>query len=247
MAEEGPEWLRELASTIGGAARVALSYRETLYPDRKPASGSQLEREHTEAAAAGLDEPGSAWGTNVVQVAVNQAVASQIAADDQLIGMEHVLQEPLTTFGITTLARGVIEASSRAWWLLDPGVDVRTRVARSTTFRLETLWRNRQVEEKLDLPRTSASRIDELLAVAQRKNFRVVPEGRATTPAIEERLPFNVRLYEAILGSKELGYGVWADFAAVAHGQAGGIVQRLELVDRPPMRPPMFGGREPIP
>jgi hypothetical protein len=233
MAEEGPEWLRELASTIGGAARVALSYRERLYPDRKPAPGSQLEQERTEAAAAGLDEPGTAWGTNVVQVAVNQAVASQVAADDQLICMQHVLQEPLTTFGITTLARGVIEASSRAWWLLDPSVDVRTRVARSMTLRLDTLLRNRQLEEKLDLPRTSASRIDEILAVAPTKNYAVLPERRRTPPAIEELLPFSARLYEAILGSKELGYGVWADFAAVAHGQAGGIVQRLDVVDRP--------------
>lgn len=233
MGDEGPPWLRELASTIGGAARVSMSYRETLYPDRKPAAGSQLEQEHVRAAASGLDEPGTAWGTNVVQVAVNQAVASLAAADDQLICMQHVLQEPLTTFGITTLARGVMEASIRAWWLLDPSVEVRSRVARSMTLRLETLWRNRQLEERLDLPRTSASRIDEILAVAPKKSFSVIPERRRTPPAIEESFPFSVRLYEDILGSKELGYGVWADFAAVAHGQAGGIVQRLDVVDRP--------------
>jgi hypothetical protein len=42
MGDEGAEWLRELAATVGGAARVAMSYRETLYPDRKPAQGSHL-------------------------------------------------------------------------------------------------------------------------------------------------------------------------------------------------------------
>jgi hypothetical protein len=232
VGDEGPEWLRELAATVGGAARVALSYRERLYPDRKPTPGSQLEQEHIQAIAAGLDESGTAWGTNVVQVAVNQAVASLAAADDQLLSMQHVLREPLTTFGITTLARGVVEASARAWWLLDPSVDVRSRVARSMTLRLEALWRGRQLEDRLDLARTSAARIDEILAVAPRKNLTVVPERRATPPAIEEALPWGARLYEEILGDKQLGYGVWADFAAVAHGQAGGIVQRLEVVDR---------------
>jgi hypothetical protein len=232
MAEEGPEWLRELASTIGGAARVAMSYRETLYPDRKPAQGSPLEQELALATEAGLDEPETAWGINVIQTAVNQAVASLAAADDQLIGMQHVLREPLTTFGITTLARGVIEASARAWWLLDPSVDVRTRVARSMTSRLETLWYNRRVEEKLDLPRTCTARIEEILAIAPTKGFNAIAERRNAPPAIEEALPWAARLYEEILGSKELGYGVWADFAAVAHGQAGGIVQRLEVVDR---------------
>jgi hypothetical protein len=174
-----------------------------------------------------------AWGTNVVQVAVNQAVASMAAADDQLIAMQQVLQEPLTTFGITTLARGVVEASCRAWWLFDPSVDVRTRVARSMTLRLETLWRNRAIEDTLDLPRTAAARIEEILAVAPKKNFKVIEEGRRTPAAIEEALPWSARLYEAILGNKELGYGIWADFAAVAHGQVGGIMQRLQLVDRP--------------
>jgi hypothetical protein len=233
MAEDGPEWLRELASTVGGAARAAMSYRETLYPDRKPTRGSRLDQEHALAAEAGLDEPATAWGTNVVQVAVNQAVASLAAADDQLIGMQHLLREPLTTFGVTTLARGVIEASARAWWLYDPSVDVRTRVARSITLRLETLWRNKQIEENLDLPRTSAARIGEILGIASTKNFKVVPEGRRSPPAIDDVWPWAARLYEQILGSKELGYGVWADFAAVAHGQVGGIVQRLEIVDRP--------------
>jgi hypothetical protein len=232
MVEEGPEWLRELASTVGGAARVAMSYRETLYPDRKPAQGSQLEQERIQGSVAGLDEPETAWGSNVVQVAINQAVASLTAADDQLIGMQHVLREPLTTFGITTLARGVIEASARAWWLLDPSVDVRTRVARSMTSRLETLWYNRRLEEKLDLPRTSAGRMEEILAIAPSKGFNAIVERRNAPPAIEGALPWAARLYEEILGSKKLGYGVWADFAAVAHGQVGGVVQRLEVVDR---------------
>jgi hypothetical protein len=30
VGDEGPEWLRELAVTVGGAARVALSYRESF-------------------------------------------------------------------------------------------------------------------------------------------------------------------------------------------------------------------------
>jgi hypothetical protein len=210
-----------------------MSYRETLYPDRKPAPGSQLEKERMQAAAEGLDEPDTAWGMNVVQVAVNQAVASMAAADDQLIAMQQVLQEPLTTFGITTLARGVVEASCRGWWLLDPSVDVRTRVARSMTLRLETLWRNSAIEDNLDLPRTSAARIEEILAVAPEKNFKVIAQGKRTPPAIEQALPWSARLYEAILGNKELGYGIWADFAAVAHGQVGGIMQRLEIMDRP--------------
>jgi hypothetical protein len=137
------------------------------------------------------------------------------------------LKEPLTTFGITTLARGIVEACTRAWWLLDPSMDARTRVARSVTLRLEALWRGSQLEDKLNLARTSAARVSEILAVAQQKDFTVVPERRATPPAIEEALHWGARLYEEILDDKQLGYGVWADFAAITHGQVGGIVLEL--------------------
>jgi hypothetical protein len=181
-----------------------LSYRETLYADRKPASGSQLDRERRQAAAAGLDAPGTAWGIDVVEAAVNQAVASQAAADDQLVCMQHVLPEPLTTFGITTLARGVVEAACRAWWLLDPSINVRTRIARSMTLRLETLWRNTAIEERLDLPRSSASRTDEILAVAQDKGFEVIPQGRRTPAAIEKGLPWGQGSMKRFLATRSL-------------------------------------------
>jgi hypothetical protein len=230
QAQEGPEWLRELASTVGGVARVAMSYRETLYPDRKPCVGSQLEAQLREEA--GLDEPNTAWGDQVVASAISQAVASLVAAEDQLVCMEHVLREPLTTFGITTLARGVVEACTRAWWLLDPGIDARSRVARYMTDRLETLWEARKLEEVMGAPRVAAARMQDIQTVAERKNFKVVPEGRKSPPAIEQPWPWIVRLVEDILGNRQLGRLVYADVSAVGHGRVHGIVQRLDIVNQ---------------
>jgi len=61
------------------------------------------------------------------------------AAADQLVGLTKLLTEPVQTIAPWTSVRALIEASGLAAWLLNPNVDVRTRVQRSFAFRFDGL------------------------------------------------------------------------------------------------------------
>ena len=44
--------------------------------------------------------------------------------------------QQIAAFGFEIMARSVLEASARAWWIYDPSIDVRTRVARAKSVEL---------------------------------------------------------------------------------------------------------------
>ncbi len=66
------------------------------------------------------------------------------AAADQLMGLTKLLTEPVQTIAPWTSVRALIEASGLAAWLLNPNIDVATRVQRSFAFRFDGL--NEQVK-----------------------------------------------------------------------------------------------------
>jgi hypothetical protein len=49
------------------------------------------------------------------------------------------------------LCRAILETSSLAWWLLEPGLDARARLARSLVYQLHSAARTGKAIEALDL------------------------------------------------------------------------------------------------
>ena len=52
----------------------------------------------------------------------------------------------MAAFGFEIMARAVLEASARAWWIYDPGLDVRARVAHAKTVELHSVDEGMKVE-----------------------------------------------------------------------------------------------------
>jgi hypothetical protein len=79
---------------------------------------------------------GTAWGEDPVRTAFT-VMAMQVAA--ALEHAESLLVQLVTraaaTLAIDTLARGALEAAAQAWWLVDPAIGGRVRVARLYVVR----------------------------------------------------------------------------------------------------------------
>jgi hypothetical protein len=106
------------------------------------------------------------------------------AAADQLMGLAKLLTEPVQTIAPWTSVRALIEASGLAAWLLNPDVDVMTRVQRGFAYRYSGL--NEQVkfvrvtgdEKVLDI---ANSRIDHIEQLALKLGYpKFEKEGKRT-------------------------------------------------------------------
>ena len=91
------------------------------------------------------------------------------AAADQLMGLTKLLTEPVQTIAPWTSVRALIEASALAAWLLNPNIDVSTRVQRSFAFRFDGLTEQvkflRALDNKIELAK-AILRIDHVEKLA---------------------------------------------------------------------------------
>ncbi|CAN5592514.1 hypothetical protein BH20ACT23_BH20ACT23_04520 [soil metagenome] len=79
--------------------------------------------------------------------AQNTAALLLSAAQNHLEGTARLLEEPIPHFGLLATTRGALENAARAWWLNQPSLDVRTRVARGFAERLSSLNEQADVEK----------------------------------------------------------------------------------------------------
>ena len=79
---------------------------------------------------------GTAWGEDPVRTAFTvtamQVAAALEPAESLLV---QLVTRPAATLAIDTLARGPLEAAAQAWWLMDPVIGGRARVARLYVVR----------------------------------------------------------------------------------------------------------------
>ena len=91
----------------------------------QPTAGSTVETEAAEFPNSGA-----------VKVAHSLAAAALVQAADHMISLDLLLAEPGATFAPWTVARGILEATSRVCWFTDPAVDAKTRASRGMAWRL---------------------------------------------------------------------------------------------------------------
>jgi hypothetical protein len=70
------------------------------------------------------------------------------AAKDQMLSVHKLLEPPHSLYGLAVMSRATIEASAKAYWLLDPKSSVRERVARSLG---EQLYSAEEASEALSI------------------------------------------------------------------------------------------------
>src|SRR5664280_2791765 len=100
--------------------------------ETKPGSLCAVERTTSESGPNGL------WTDEPPHTAFSVVNLKLIAAKDHLLALRRLLEPPVTLFGPMTMARASVEASAAAYWLLDPTISVRDRVARSLADRLRS-------------------------------------------------------------------------------------------------------------
>ncbi len=188
-----------------------------------PALGSPAAREIAEESnfASPLND-------HPVQTTYSVALMRLGAGIDHIQSLVRLLEEPPNIFGSAGSARTVIETSARAWWLLDPGVDTRTRVARGLSERIA----NFKEQGRIPIPAIQAhskKRLDRLVHGLASTGFVVTTNRKGIPLHVEQAaIPTAIDVIRAQLGDK--GEVAYRDLSAVAHGTQHGIVTRLERV-----------------
>ena len=126
----------------------------------------------------------------------------------------------------------MLETSSLAWWLLDPDIDSKTRLARSLSYRLHSAEQTKKAISALGLaPEDDPSELGELpeavMADVRGAQLPTDQSGKVLFSAQEACLGYTDRvagLVAQIWPQTKLPYAV---LSAVAHGEMLGLVRNL--------------------
>ena len=186
----------------------------------------ELAREATHAGP----EP---WGDDPLQAAHNSSGLLIYAANDCARAMTDLLRPQRTpVFAHTVLARSVLELAGRAWWLLDPDVGDRLRVARGMNERIFGLSQ----QDRMPLDRAEAARARDrrkaLFEVGASLGFQKVRRNRNSLPMLDEDRPGLTEIIRKLMATGDdagLGEFVYGLFSAVAHGTTFGLSNSVTL------------------
>lgn len=185
-----------------------------------PAAGSPIDGD-LEAAGMFSGE----WG-DPVTLCFGMAAAHLLAAEEALSAQARLLQDPPTALAHLALARVTIEASGQAWHLLDPDIDIETRVSRWATHRLHELWEVRKLGDPYAAELGVDADIDALVASANQVGLAAtVPEGRSAPYVDKPRLgsvDLMRRQFKAE-GMLDVGVALYRSFSGAVHGYSDAV------------------------
>lgn len=209
-----------MKSILSGFGRFANALHEAT--DFLPAARSQAAREYqTDDGDRG-------------QVETNYSLAATLlmAAENHLEATSRLLVEPLTHYGLFAVCRAAMENSARAWWLLDPDIDVKERVARGLLTRFFSLHEAAQVEELMNPDKKweelqSVARARDVAERARAQGFTVTAtkRGRFGLEGVER--PSTTALLEEV--HEELGAVMYKYLSASVHGTSYALMQEMEF------------------
>lgn len=201
-----------------------------------------------ELAAEGEFQGTSPWGVDPVAAAHNSAQLLLFAMGDCMSALIRELSDRDTTpvYAHVVLARASLELASRAWWLLDPDIGVRTRIARGMNDRIFGLKQQIRLPLPDEQKEKASKRRSALLAEAERLGFQMVPRPPKAPQFIDEMRPGQTELIERLLsveGDDSLGGFVYGLFSAVAHGTTFGMSSSVTTdAPNPPKTPGITWG-----
>ncbi len=201
-----PAWIDQLIWLHVETSRLANSLANTPAPNSK----ASLE-------LASFQDPG------LVTTAYNDGdILTEVVAD-QLIAFAKTISEPMQTIAPYTCVRSLLEASAIGCWLLDPQIDVRTRVGRSLAFRFEGMtqrekyWRSTGDKQTTNV---AASRIEQAEQRALKLGFpQFQKDGRIS--GIGQKMPSTTDLIRDVLHEDQ----TYRLLSAVAHAHPWALHQ----------------------
>jgi hypothetical protein len=109
---------------------------------------------------------------------------------DNLASLRRLLGDEMPAIGPTVVTRSAIEIGSTAWWLMEPGIGIRKRVARELILSLTGARRAKLVAEKFHNSPDRAAGIAQEAQILHRVNERTRSGqafGLVLQPADRER------------------------------------------------------------
>lgn len=216
--------LRETLDLTGRAARRRLDPSFWI-PRATSTFGADLT--NTE-----VDVHGAPWGSQEPTMAFEMARLSMIVIDDYLTSIRKLLEPPfppLPMYGQEVLARSVLESAGFAFWLVDPQITVRQRVARTYLVLWDAAGRAVENAKKVGTTQDAASAQAHLDSILRRVDDLGLGHVKKPRRLIaEERLPSKTDQVTALLAGKVRGGHeiVYSLYSAVAHGEMTGILSR---------------------
>lgn len=141
-----------------------------------------------------------------------------------------VLDTETASYGADILCRSVLEASSLAWWLLDPAIDAEGRLARVLLYRYRTANQTQKAAQHLGLgPEEDRSEYGELPSGVEQEaldlGFKIDPKGLVcrdqSWPNYTDRV---MSIVQQIWPQPKLPYAM---LSAVAHAELVGLTRNL--------------------
>lgn len=194
-----------------------------------PLPGSPAARENEDESLHGK------WGQTPASDANNLGRLLCISASDHMLSLADALASPNTgAFVSFTIGRGILEAAGRAWYLMDPAVDLRERVRRYVN---EKLWSINESRRFLDGLQSGTGKLDEVEEAIRRtaasKGYAV--QNSRNGWRLDDERPTIMAVCDLILttpvGRSEFGSATYRFLSASAHGGEAGLAGHLEHED----------------
>lgn len=218
---EAQETFHALAEPL---RRVVRALHGTGQHDSKPCLGSPAHIQDQDQTMRG------AWGDRPAHDANIHAHQLCIAASDHLMAMAELLEsDEVGAFSLYTVARGVLEASARAWYLIDPDANTSERVRR---YMNEELWAINESRRFLDGLGADTELLDDRERAIRNSTTDDLIKTKNGWQLGEER-PSAMRLSDQILGSPSsrpgFGAATYRFMSATAHSGIHGLARGFEV------------------
>lgn len=223
--------LVQISSRLEGFARIADRYRELTNYDWT--DDALLAREVEEAKKYAHH----GWGEEEpLKLALLVPSMCLFAARDHIETLRQVIQHEraesdligVPIYGPRVVARALLETTARAWWILDPTIDVRERIERGITDVIQSLRSQRTA--LIEIPK-DVSPIDDRLArirgAADATGFICLDDDKGRLCAIGSARLNDLDIVDRLLKDQG-GRTAYRSYASVHHAMLLGLVDGLE-------------------
>ncbi|MEU7802561.1 hypothetical protein AB0B10_25205 [Micromonospora arborensis] len=224
---DGDWLLSQLREALDLTSRAAVRRLAPAFWQPRP--GSPF---HDELANTEVDTHGVPWGRQEPTMAIEMAQLSMIAVEDYLTGIRKLLEPPFPPptpkLGAAALCRSALESAGAAFWLMDPQLTVRQRVARTYLVLWQESGTAAKNAAKVGTPTDAAQAQADLSALVARIDDLGLSHTNKPLTVDGERLPTKTDKVTTLLAGKIRGGHeiVYSLYSAIAHAEMTGILSR---------------------
>ncbi len=178
------------------------------------------------------------WSSNPLQDANLSAGLLANSANDHASGLAAVLRMPAGgIFSTYTVARGLLESAARAWYLMEPDIEVLERVRRHMNERLHSLNESRLLLHGQGQAATHQDNQEKKILDTGGEHFSFRVSKKYKAARLGEERPSAMKLADdcmaAAAGETGMGRLVYQLLSGKAHGVAYALLQLLGAPSTP--------------